>query len=321
MSVIIVSNPVVTEDGIVKNLFAGFLPVEFKFKREDLQIVSLGLGTDSNIRITIDTDLTSVLDIGDIIYVGATGIGGYIYDDSAAITAITASTIDVEIPYIENSVSGYINYLKNWYLECKLVDPDNSDIKILPFSLIDDGDNAGNVTIDVSIANDKNIQYFEFVSQLLEDSVIVFKFQYKQVYENSSSRETFILIDQELILVYATKQPEYEAFLNELEEPKLWKQYPYGIVLNHSAENSDGAGISVVYDELDINQSTIESDNFLVSFNANEQGHFFINQFKSTGGVGEADYNEDTEYVKFKASYTSLADFDANDFSADFKIT
>jgi len=310
MSVTVIESPVVTEGGIVKNLFAGFLPVEFKFKREDLSISTVGLGVDEFIRITIGSDLTSVLSIGDSIYLNAIGVTGYEYDETGTITAITSSTIDVDIVFVETSGNGYINYLKNWHLECELIDPDNSVIKVIPFSLIDDGDNAGNVTIDTGIANDKNIQYFEFVTQLLEDSRIVFKLQYREVYENSSN--SYTLIDQEIILVYATEQMERESFINELDEPKLWKGYPYGIILNHSKLNSDGDGITIVFDELDINQSAIVSDNSIDVLDSDKQGLFFINQNKDFA------YNSDTEYIKFKAAFSTLPFFDGAFFDGAF---
>jgi len=313
MSVAVTESPVITEGGIVKNLFAGFLPVEYKFKREDLSITSVGLGVGSFVRITIGSDLTSILSIGDQVYLNAIGTTGYQYDETGTITAITANTIDAEINFVESSNTGYINYLKNWHLECELIDPDNSSIKILPFSLIDDGDNAGNVTIDTSIANDLNIIFFEYITQLLEESRVVFKVQYREVYEDSST--TFTLIDQEIILYYGTEQAEYESLINELDEPKLWKGYPYGIILTHSKLNNDGSGLAISFDELDINQSLLVADNAITTLNASEQGLFFINLDK------DFVYDSDTEYIEFVAEYSTLPDFSPDDFSSDFKIT
>ena len=190
---------------------------------------------------------------------------------------------------------GYINYHINYYLEVELVNEDNSDIKVLSFSLRDDGNSQGEITIDVSIANDKNIQFFEFVTQELTESRIIFKVQYREVWENTTG--SFTLLVDRIILVYATEQPNQENFLNELEEPKLWKGYPYGVVLAHTDENTEGQGILLSYDELDINQLVIDADNSLGSFDANKEGFLFTDINK------DIVYEADTEYLKIKAAY------------------
>jgi hypothetical protein len=101
MALTLISNPVVTEGGIVKNLFSGFEPVEFLFKREDLPIVSVDLGVDAFVRITISNNLTTYLSVGDSVYLYAEGLDGYIYDNVGEITAITATTIDCTINYMK----------------------------------------------------------------------------------------------------------------------------------------------------------------------------------------------------------------------------
>ena len=71
MSLTVVENPITTSD-FVNNVFAGFLPCEFKFKREDQAIATIGSGTDAKIEITITgVDLTSFLSASDSIYLYA----------------------------------------------------------------------------------------------------------------------------------------------------------------------------------------------------------------------------------------------------------
>ena len=312
MSVTLITNPVETVGGVVNNLFAGFEPVEFVFKREDGQISGVGEGVDSKLLINTLSDLSSYLSIGDFIYINSSGLT-YDYDISGKITAITSTTITTDQDYIESTSGGYINYLKNYYLEVQLVNVNNSDINILPFSLIDDGDNAGNITIDVSIANDLNIQFFEFVTQELTESRVLFKVQYREVWDENLSG-SYTLIENELILVYATEQMEVETFVNQLDNPTIWKGYPNGVVLAHSSQNNDATAISFSYDELDINQSTLVSGTSLGSINADKEGFIFVDINKDTV------YNASTEYIKINADYTVLADFSSLDFSSDFNI-
>lgn len=296
MSVILEENPVQVVDGIVENIFAGFEPVEYKFKREDLAITGVGQGISNQLLIPTSIDLSSYLDIGDSVYVYSEG-DDFTYDEAGSVVAVTSVSITISVDFIEVGTGGYINYFKNYYLEVELVNKDNSDVKVLPFSLKDDGNNAGNITIDVSIANDLNIQFFEFVSQEMVDSRTIFKVQYREVYDISTG--SYTLLNDVVILVYATEQPELEQFINRLEEPKLWKGYPYGIILTHSDDNTVEQGINVEYDELDINQQVVVSGVSLGSFISEKQGFLFNNIDKDTS------YNSLTEYIRFKGEYAS----------------
>lgn len=312
MSVTLIENPVVTEGGVVKNLFDGFGKVEFKFSRQDQEITGIGQGISNQILIQLAVDLSTYLNVGDSVYYYSEG-ATYTYDDVSQVVAITATTITLAGDFIETATGGYINYYRNYYLDVELVNEDNSDIKILPFSLRDDGDNQGNITIDVSIANDLNIQFFEFIQQELTDSRIIFKVQYREVWDDTTG--SFTLIDDRIILVYATQQPDLEAFINELDEPKLWLGYPYGVILVHSDENSDDDTIEITYDELDINQSDLVTDIGLGSLVATKEGFIFINIDKDTV------YNSATEYIKLNGTYAgekffSPSFFDDNYFKA-----
>lgn len=315
MSLTLTESPVIIDSGITYNLFAGFLPVEYKFKREDLQILSLGMGADNTVSILISEDLTSILSVGDSIYLYAPGDTlSYIYDTQGEILEITATTIRLDLQYIESCSSGYINYLPNYYVEAQLVHVDNSLIQMIDFSLTDDGDLAGNVIIDVSIANDKNSQYFEELSQELTDARIKFKLQYRQVYDGSS--ESFTLIDEEIILVYATEQMDLDEFINDFDNPEIYEGYECGIVFAHSDVNNEDTAISIYYDELDRNKYNINIDNLIIQFDADKYGFLFAYWNKDTV------LDPNTEYIKFKAAYTALADYDAADYDgSDYQTT
>ena len=309
MSILLTNNPVVTEGGVVKNLFAGFEPVEFIFKREDAQISGVGLGIDNNLLINTTSDLSGYLNVGDFVYVNSQGLT-FEYDSVGEIIAITVSTITISVDFIEGTSNGYINYYKNYYLEVEIVNVNNSAVKVLPFSLIDDGDSAGNITIDVSIVNDLNIQFFEYLRQEMTASRTLFKIQYRQVWDINT--DSYIVVDDEIILAYATQQPEIETFINELDNPKLWKGYPFGVILAHSDENSDNNGLNFSYDELDINKSTLVSGNGLGSLQASDEGFLFIDIDKGTT------YNADTEYIRLIGVYSGLRFFDSTFFDPAF---
>ena len=309
MSLVLVDNPVITEGGIVKNLFAGFLPVEFKFKREDLGITNVAQGPNNTVIVTTNIDLSSELSVGDSAYLFSEG-STYVYDESGEVLTVTATTITINAQFVENTTSGYINYKQNYFVEAELVSVSNTDVRILPFSLKDDGDNAGNATIDVSIANDKNELEFEYVLDQLEDARLKFKVQYREVWEGSS--ESFTLIDDEVILYFATDQPEIEQFLQELDEAFVYEGYPFGAILLHSDQNSDAGSIVIKYDELDINQSVIVADNSIGVVPSDDYGQIFANLDKDTS------YDVDTEHVRFKAELTDVAFFDPAFFDPAF---
>lgn len=317
MSLTLISSPVETISGVKQNVFAGFAPVEFEFKREDLAIVSIGSGLNNNIEITIGTDLSSYLEVGDYIYLYAEGASGtYDYDLSAEILAITSSTITINSQYIEGSSTGYINYLKNYYVECELVDIDNVNIKKIPFTLKDDGDNAGNITIDVSIANDKNRQQFLLEKREITEGRIRFNLQYREVYTGVATPNNYILIDDPVILVYATEQPEAEELINDFDLPKLYKGYDSGIILTHSNDNAFDIAIKVFYDELDINQTQIVADQNIGDLSIDEYGFLFFKWNKSL----YAGLNADTKFIKFKPDYVALPDYDPADYATpDYK--
>lgn len=309
MSVTLIENPVVTEDGILKNIFAGFEPVEYVFKREDLSITGVSQGISNQLLIPTSIDLSSYLSIGDSVYVFSEG-STFTYDETGIIVAITASTITISVDFIEAGVGGYINYYKNYHLEVELVNVDNSDVKVLPFTLKDDGNNAGDITIDVSITNDLNIQFFEFLQQEMTESRTLFKVQYREVWDILTG--SYTLLTDRVILVYATQQPEIEEFINELDNPKIWKGYPFGIILVHSSDNSDETGVTVSYDELDINQNVIVADQSLGSFLASDEGFLFVDLDK------DKSYNANTEYIKFKGGFISAKFFSSEFFDDNF---
>lgn len=314
MSLTLISSPVTTDGGVTNNIFAGFLPVKYQFKREDLQITAVGSGINNNIQISTPIDLSSTLSVGKSVYIYAEGDSGdYTYDDSGLVTAVDAVSVTIDIDYIESASSGYINYLFNYYVEGQLVNVDNNDVKILKFSIKDDGDAAGNIYIDVSIARDQLYQVYEWITGDINEERIKFKLQYRQVYDGSS--ESFTLIDEEIILVYAPETPNIENFLSPFEYPTIYQGYNAGITLCHSNMNNDELGLVFTFDTLDINQNALVSGTAIKSISANEYGLIFVDFEKDTS------VHADTEYIQFNAAFVVLPDYQAGDYSSDYDIT
>ena len=301
MALTLVTNPVGSS---VRKIFAGFKPVEFIFKREDIAITSVTAGT-GGAKINHAGDLSAYLSAGDTIYFYSEGTG-YTYDLTAEILTIIAGEITVSAPYIVTGTGGYMNYFKNYYVEMQCVNPTLPDVNLLPFSLESDGDSAGNISIDVSIVNDLNRQRGAIASGHLSDSVNEFEVKYRQVYTGSS--ESFTLIDDKLvILVYATETPVDEVILNSFDLPHLYLGYPAALVLSN-LEDPASSTIQLTYNELDINRVQIASG-LLAELDSD------VNGFLLWAWGADASVDEATNFIEFDLLNEALFDFVAGDFA------
>ena len=318
MALTLVNNPVTINGSTTNNLFAGFEDVEFTFKREDLQIVSIGAGIDSKLLITVGLDLTAILSTGDEIYLFAPSSvanSNFKYDGVYTIETINATEILCEELFIEASESGYINYLPNYFVEAELVNVDNSDIKVIPFRLKDDGDLAGNININVSIANDLNELEFVSNSSELTDARIKFKMQYRQVYDGSS--ESFTLISDEIILYFGTEQPEQiETLISAFDEPKIYKGYDSGIIYLHSDSNTPEPLLFIRYEQLDLNKDTLVGVQDLKQYDTGTEYGQLLSILP-----GSTILNANTKYIRFSSQFGRIPFFDPNFFSNFFEIT
>jgi len=301
MALTLITNPVGTD---AVKIFSGFNPVEFEFKREDLQITSVASGS-GGIIATVPTDLTGYLSTGDSIYIYSEG-AAYTYDGTGIILGITASDITIDIPFIQTAVGGYINYFKNYYVELQCVDRVFSDANILPFSLKSDGDSSGIIKIDVSIANDLNRQRGAITSGFINESSIEFNVKYRQVYTGSS--ESFTLVNTKLIVLsYATETPESDTILNKFDLPCLYLGYKSALVTSNK-EDSASSILKLVYNELDINKNIITSGT-LGEIDSDVNG-FILWEFPS-----DISLNETTNYINFDFDVEVFLDFKETDFA------
>lgn len=321
----LISNPVTTSGGETLNLFAGFLPVEFGFKREDLQVSLIEEGTDGVIRINISEDLSSYKSVGDSIYLYGLGdILGYEYDGVFEILDIGADYMELDGDFIEQASSGYINYKNNYYVEIEIISALNNTIKLLPFTLRSDGDNAGNITINVSIVNYLNafenmmVHESDFASSngiVLTDARVKFQVKYREVYDQEAGNYT--TVTDEIILIYASKQPENEELMNDLSYPPIYKGYPFFFMLNHSDANVTLPGINIYYDILDINKAIITPDNLIKRFNSSLDYGLMACHFDKTISLADA-----VKYIKFHAAFATLPEYEPSEYeNTEYKVT
>ena len=319
MAVTLTSYPVTTSSGKVRNIFAGFAPVELGFKREDVQIVDVSQGADNKILISINGNITSSLNVGEWVYFYSQG-STYKYDASFQIISIVFSSPNTEITvngeFIEVSTGGYCNYKQNWYLESKLVNPNNNDIMNYPALLQNDGNPNGELTINTSMLVDflKN-EIFE-TSQEVTGGRKECKVMYREVWREDDT-EAFTLVDQEqIIIIYAAEDSEIQDFVNGFEVPRIWDGYPFVLNFINSTENLDGKRVKIQFDELNINKVNITTDNPVINFSPDSFG---ILQMNFNDNVKPIESN--TRYITFNAISSGSADFETVDFDDNDFLT
>lgn len=312
MSVTLITYPVEISSGKVRNIFAGFDAVELEFKREDTAIVSVTQGANNKILISISSDITSSLNVGEWVYLYSVGTT-FTYDGVFQILDLAYSAPNTEITvdgdYIETTSSGYCNYKQNWYLESKIVDPDNTAVKNYPELLQTDGNPNGEIKVNTSML----VDFLQ--SELLEQSGEVAesrqhcKLEYREVWREDDT-SVFTLVDQQpIIIIYAAENAEIESFVTGFDTPKMWDGYPFYINLLHSKENYVGERVSVEFDELDINQDDINTGQLLANFSPDAFGVLQVN-FEDNINV----IDTDTRYIRFNAFSSDRADYETGDY-------
>lgn len=320
MSVSLTKYPVTLADGKVKNIFLGFSAVELEFQRSDFSDISVGSGIDSKIAITANNiDLTSSLNIGEWVYLYATG-ATYTYNISAKIVSVSYgapnTTITIDSPYIENASTGYINYKQNWFLEAKLVNEDNNAILQYPQLIQNNGTGSGVVKINTSMLVDFLSQDILEVSGEVTQSRKKTVVMYREVWRENQT-EPFILVDDTAIqIVYAAKESEPESFVNEFEIPRIYAGYPFSIAFLHSLENLSENRLSIEFDELDINKDNITNNNPLIDFEPTDYGFLQANFNDNVKAI-----ENNTRFISFNINTNDKADYQTGNYDDSDYLT
>lgn len=319
MSLTITKHPVTVNGSTVNNIFAGLSEISVGFKREDIEIITLGESA-GKIEISVSGNLTSLINVGQSVYISSQGVT-YDYNISADVISVSysapSSFIVLDFPFIQGASGGYMNYRRNYYVELQLIDTD-TNINILGFSLTDDGKQNGDVSIDLSIANDLNVQTLLFDNGIvtpgaIEDSRVKCRFQYREVYEGSSN--SFIVDDETLIIVYSRENPEIEEINSDFDTPRLYAGYPFFIDLFHSDSNEVGLVPKINYQQLDINKDSLGAASVFFSFSSSDFG-----QLMAIWNSDSFTINNSAKFIKFDRTFGALSDYSSDDYSSDYSI-
>jgi hypothetical protein len=324
MAIELIKYPVTFADGIVNNVFAGFQPLEIEFVREDLAIVSVG-DSGGSLLVTVAGDLSALLNVGEWLYLYAEAVG-FNYDNSFQISNITYAApntlITLNTAYIANSSTGYINYKQNYFVEAKLVNVDNNAILIYPDTLDDDGTPAGDITINISSPVDYLSNEILTSSGEVSNSRVRFSVMVREVWRENQTN-SFVLIDSTfdnllpdstvlnvpIIVTYAADSQTPEKFVNDFDMPRMWEGYPFSLAILHSIDNFEGEKIAVTFDELDINQDVISTENPLFEFEPTAFGFLQVNFSDNTNTIAD-----NTRYLNFTFGNTAAADYETVDY-------
>ncbi len=312
MSITLVKYPVTIESGKVNNIFAGFNAVELEFKREDIAIVDISQGVDNKVLISIAGDITSNLVVGEFVYLFSQGAtfqyaGSFQIIDLSFFSPNTEITIDAD--FIEISTGGYCNYKQNWYLESKLVSPDNNLIKVYPQLLQTDGNPNGQIEVNTSMLVDFLKNEIKETSQQLYNSRISCKVMYREVWREDNNN-VFTLVDEiPIIIIFAAENKGIEIFANQFDMPKLFEGYPFCLNFIHSLQNESGRRVQVSFNELDINETIITSGNILHYFDFSNFGILQTNFNDNTKII-----EQNTRFINFNANSSGTADYATIDY-------
>jgi hypothetical protein len=294
------------------NVFGGGAPVEIKFLRNDAPVVDTEAGDNNTVIVNLGGNITGSLNVGEYVYLNS----GDVYDVAAEALEVENTYIRLDTQWIENTVDGYINYKQNYYVELDLINPDNENIKILPFTLRDDGDEAGNINIDLSIVNDLNAIEFPDYSAVNEmgESRVKFDIRKREIWRESQSTAYSRITDP--IIIYPAKETgTIEAFTNGFSEPEYYVGYPNGAVYLHSDDDPAGDLLIIFYfSEQDINKQTIKSNSEIGQLDAQDvYGRLFI-------PLNNLTLLSNTEYITLYSESAAIPEFNPADFTSDFNI-
>ena len=319
MSLNLVKYPVTTTSQI-NNLFAGFLPVNLEYKREDAQIVSVGAGANGKIQVVISGDITASLNVNEWVYLYAKG-NLFDYDNSYQVIDISYSNpntfITLDSDFIENASIGYLNYKQNYFVEAKLVNPTNEKVMAYSDVLEINGSASGDVVINANALVDGLTDTISESSQEITSARNICKVAYREVWRENQINTFTVQFGEPLVIVYAAENIETEKFINNQNEPTIFAGYEFIINSAHTNENNTGQKIGVSFDELDINKANITTDNALSEFESKDFGILQANFSENIIAI-----NGNTQFIKFNLITTAKPDYKAGDYKAgDYKTT
>ena len=288
-----------------QNLLAGKYPIEIKFKREDIIINSIQVAPGETIQVNLNANIASFVNLNEYVYINSGD-----YDVFSKILEINASYLRLDTIYIGASSGGFMNYKQDYYIELDLVNIDNELIKILPFTLKDNGNPNGLFNINLAIVNDLNtidMPTFDAITELTTGRVI-FDVKYREIWRESLTT-VYTRINNPIVVIQAKEVIENEAFTNGLENPEFYVGYPNGAVFSHTSSES----LVFYFDQLDINKNLVSDNNIIGTADLGLVGKIFVPLIDFV-------FEPTTKYFTLKAEGSTIPEFAPLDFSKDFNI-
>jgi len=97
--------------------------------------------------------------------------------------------------------------------------------------------------------------------------------------------------------------------------PLFYSGYPTGGGIIHTDIGFSTQAIKVTFDELDINQDDISTDNVLKEFNLGDYGVLFFSSLDTTASLSQG-----TKYLRININSIGPTEFDPTEFSNEFNI-
>lgn len=309
MSLALIDYPV---KAVGQNLFAGFSPIKIGFKREDIIITDTEIGVNNTVIVNFTFIPVNSIKIGEYIYLYSPP-----YNLVAEVLEVNVNFLRINTQWIGNTTGGYINYKQNWYAELEIINPENEDDKILPFTLQDDGNKEGVVIIDLSVINDLNaleVPFFDGAPYEMADSRIKFDIRYREVWREDKVN-SFTRIENPIIIIPAKTMGVIEEFNNKFDEPQYYKGYNNGAVFLHSDDAPSGDNRVVFYfDEKDRNKQVINPDQYIGQIDALETyGRLFV-------ALKNLVLLENTDYITLKIEGSGIPEYNPLEYSGEYNI-
>ena len=300
MAVTELSYPVTGSVGTYKNIFASNKPLPFTLERKDILISTITSGTDGRVRIQAGSNFNGI-SIGDQITWQS---DGYTNRSSKVTAVINATTIEINETFINtNASNGWINYLKNWYLEIRYVTPNTSTDEQNALLILDDfsqvpSDPRGIVLANINAPADLIEPDFNITTEEAKNLYKQYKIQYRQSYEgNRNDTWESPANDLPILLVHAS----VDFTANDFTDAEITKRYVRGYPLMYSfvysSINDEGNNqLKITMTELGINGEAITSSDVVSFLNLN--GVAII-------AVDTNTLDADTAFVQFRSTLST----------------
>jgi hypothetical protein len=275
MAITQLNDPIPIVGGRAQNIFPSQRPLNVAFERRDALITTIVSGTDNKVRMTLDDDYDSNLEVGDFV---TWRTDFYPLMSVRVVALISSDTIEVDFTFISTvATNGWINYRKKWFLEARFVAPNttldaqNAILVLDDFSQVPSA-RDGLLNLDLSIVGDLLNPEFTYATGLQGNLFTMFKVQIRESYETQRTLpwESFTQ-DLPIMLVLASKDVVINDFTDKgIQMGKFYAGYPLVFSYVYSIVNDNAVNqVEFVLEQYDIGKVNISSSTITTQINLN----------------------------------------------------